>query len=475
MREVLAVGGLVAPTTTHLQRPDLELATQLNAFRSLDVQEATDGLLKDHKVILWFKEERFIPPGHVAQAYVEHTYGKPDEYLINAYKNDPTVLFGIPILEVEDEEGFVLRHVYIEPRVFHKDCPPEVPIKTMVVLPELAVLHRSRCFEHKENPAIAMAHAVPERGGLERNAFLRFREALETSEALSAFDTLFRHYSLNEELFRLDAWMKYLPFTLEEHPRMKFYRDMLEKQIGHLRGSASKWYAEGSPSAGIQLDTYVKGICTNPGSMPHRLQWLVTECRAKGYKKVAEYGSIEGVSLFHLIMHAADIEWHGFEVNPKNVKRGYELVKEAEVPFPGLEAKFHLHEMRDYRFERDDSLSKQSYDAVALFEALEHNSTEEGAELLAKAERLVKPGGTVFITTPWGNWSAWDEHTRDLELRKDHVNAYTVARMEKFLYENGGCVEKQSRRLIKNLKVEKVLNPSLHENNAWVHASYTIW
>ena len=459
--DAIGRSGMVLETPilpTILRRPDLELMTQINSFRSISsrsLEPRSPALLNNHKCVAWTGEERFIPPGHIAEKYVKDAWGAIDEGLLESLKDSPTVIFGIPILEVEDEAGTILRSVRIEQRVFHKDCPEEVPFHTMVILPQLGLLQRVRAHSFSNNPAMVMQHATPDRGVLERNLFLRARELVETNEAFAAFDTLFRHYSTNEELCRLDEWMKHLPYTLEEHPKMAYYREMLETQIGHLRKGAAEWYANSSPCAGIDL-RYVTRICTLPGLMPVRLQWLVAECRKKGYKSVAEYGSVEGVNLFHLIQLANDIEWHGFETNLVAVARGHELAREAR-----LGERFRLAPLAAV------VVHKRQFDAVALFEVLEHNSEEEGAKVLRDAESLVRPGGEVFITTPWGNWSAWDEKTRVLELRKDHINAQTVSRMTKFL-------TKHSRMVPRTLEVRKVDNPTLHEANAWVFARYLL-
>ncbi len=438
---------------TEYQRPDLLLKERLNAFRAVRVLDQFDT----HHLVLWSAaEERLAPIGHPGLAYAMNRYGPSNMELVKEQLKDPSIIFGVPILEVEDEEGHVLKHVHLEPRLYHRDCPEVVPARTLVVIPELSVLHRPLALGTL-NPADAVRMAEPSRGVLERWAFLKAREAVEVEEAFRAFEVLFKHYSLNEELCRLDEFMKKLPFTLEEHPGMEKYRGLLEQQIGHLRKGAKNWYQNGSPAAGIGLVDYVQGICANPGLMPHRLRWLVAECRARGYKKVAEYGSIEGVSLFHLIQIAPDIEWHGFEVNPDTVKIGLKLAADA-----GLSDRFHLHVMGV----EEHAALMGSFDAVALFEALEHNDENDGAKLLHAAERMVRrPDGAVFITTPWGNWSAFDDATRDVTLRKDHINAYTEKRMRDFL--NTHAFLKPE-----SLKVARIHNPSLHEYNSWVFAEY---
>lgn len=311
-------------------------------------------------------------------------------------------------------------------------------------------------------------------------------------KAFKGFELLFEAYSLSEELWRLKEWMeKLLPFMLEEdEPRMEKYRALLKKQVGHLWGEkesllqgASEWYANGSPNAGID-ESYV---ALAKATIPDRLLWLINEARTAKQQRVIELGSIEGVSLFHLIQHAPDIEWHGFERSEKAVQRGHDLSLSAFGK--GLLTKdeynsFHLHhwdemyEMFEGVVRLRDSLSYQhglthNADAVALFEILEHNSPDEGFDLLDTALHCLKPtGGTIYITTPHGNWSAWDVRTRDVNIRKDHVNAFTVERMKKFIVEWSERVA--GAVVVSNARVLKRENPNTNEANAWVYAALDV-
>lgn len=396
---------------------------------------------------------------HPAHAYVSQVYAS---LAIELSSLPPEVWqVGIPVLYVDDAEGKVLRYVDMEPRL-QRTIPgdPSAPLSAtskvfLVQRPKAATLLEAGDFVG------AMKAAIPATSPLHANLFLKAREALETEAAMNAFEMLFQHYSFNEELWRLEKLMGILPFDLEEHPRMEKFRQLLDKQVGHLRDGSgrmteaaiSKWYSNGSPIAGVDVTYAVSAKY----SLPPRFKWLIDECRAHKYKQVAEYGSVEGISLFHLIQHAPDIEWHGYESSDVAVKRGNELAKEAK-----LDANFYLHPMGNFS---DFGL----FHAVALFELLEHNTFQSGMTLVHRCMQSIRPGGSLFITTPHGNWSAFDLHTRDLELPKDHINSFTPARMLKFLNDCIRMLDQDSRDWTV-AEVRSVENPTLNENNRWVFA-----
>ncbi len=307
-----------------------------------------------------------------------------------------------------------------------------------------------------------------------RRVQLQQQEQQTLGAALAAFEQLFRYYSLNEELWRLERWMDdLLPYSLEDHPLMNHFRAQLTKQVGHLRlpGSArmthegvSRWYANGSPMAGVdeQYASTTTKLC-----LPPRFEWLIAQCRANGFKFVAEYGSVEGISLFHLIHHAPEIRWVGHESSAPAVARGIELAQKV-----GLADKFHLHSMEQFNQHTVNQLVSNDgvlanplsakFDAVALFEILEHNTWEGALMLVRHAAKRIRSGGMLFITTPHGNWSAFDPRTQDLNLPKDHILAFTPNRMLKLLTAALGPGEQEAAQ---------VQNPTVHENNSWVFAA----
>ena len=295
-------------------------------------------------------------------------------------------------------------------------------------------------------------------------------------QAWAGLEQLFYAMSLSEELWRLGEILKHVPYFMEDTPRLRALLKLYRQQVGHLglgqdipgcpveadepvrTKDAATWYAEGSPPAGVDV-TYVKEAGR---SLPTRLDWLIQECRKRGYKRVAELGSIEGVSLFHLIAHAPELEWHGFEVNPEAVAAGHRLV--AEVNDPELTKQFHLHHV-GYLANVALRFAFHDFDAVALFEVLEHNTWDAGIELLWNAYDCVKPGGHVYLSTPHGNWSAFDRSTRVVPQRKDHINCYSPNRMVALIH----CAFTEGE--VDEVEAHSVPNPVGQEANAWVFAS----
>lgn len=362
----------------------------------------------------------------------------------------------VPVLYVLDGKGENLAHVRLEPRLVKGDEPEST---ITAVASQYWVLHRPKAaiLAEEGDWRATMQAASLDETALHRALYLRARERLETEEAFAAFKVLFKHYSFNEELWRLERWMNdFLPFDLEDAPEMEQYRKMLTTQVGHLRGEkgvisldgVSRWYATGSPPAEGIDEKYAH--CSH---LPSRLDWLINGCKQEGYKRVAEWGSVNGVSLFPLLKFAPDIEWYGFESNPKAVEAGRQTAEKAQVK------NFNLHPMSEFN-------EHGPYDAIALFEALEHNDWEGGKTIVKQLLSFLAPGKSLFITTPCGNWSAFDDkYCRDLSTRKDHILAYTPSRMAKMLNETmkecGVAGE-----LVECCKVE---NSSIHENNAWVY------
>ena len=394
----------------------------------------------------------------------------------------------VPVLYVQDTKGEVLRHVRNEVRYARAgyELTQEPPFH--VFAPNYFIVNQpvtAALFEAGEYEAIL--HRPSNSTPLHRRIFLQARERLETQKALDAFAVLFKHYSFNEELWRLEKWVQeYLPFDLEEHEGMQRFRELLTAQVGHLRGvdedvrrrhahitpeGITQHYATTSPMAGVP-DDYPE-LCKQ--TLPPRFKWLIDHCKAEGYTRVAEWGSVEGLSLFHLMHSAPDIAWYGFESKPEAVVRGRELgMKAGYTCAPeGCDAgpgAFHLNPMRTFR---DGSFLP--FDAVALFEVLEHNTPDGGANIVRDCLRALRVGGSLFISTPCGNWSGWDDHTRDLSLMKDHINAFTADRMRKFLSSSGPCFDWDLYDEIhaadyELVSCERVENPTLFENNQWCFA-----
>jgi SAM-dependent methyltransferase len=333
----------------------------------------------------------------------------------------------------------------------------------MAPVPELVIFNQPTAATFLEFGDSAGAQALTEGNNapFARMVFLKARAENDRRKALDAFKVLFTHYSIHEELWRLGEFLKCLPYDLEECAEMEEYRNLYQVQVGHLdlEGSGpNAWYTSGSPSE-VASVAYALGAGAS-----QRYAWLVAECRRLGFKKAVEFGSVDGIGLFPLQKTAPDIEWHGVEVSPAAVAHGHKVAQDAGLKInlhhAGSFAEFATGSGRERAHSGVGHLKE--FDAAFVFEVLEHNTPEEGQRILSSAEVVVRPGGRVFISTPCGNWSAHDEATRTLHLKKDHILAYTVARMKAFLKDK------------KDVFVERTENPDYREANANVQASYLV-
>ena len=432
---------------------------------------ATEGVpmgIQDNQQVAFVFPLDGLPEGLDAEAALAQ-YNPPDA---NALL--------VPTFWVEDKEGltaltFTSDIRAIRPEKFHTTphvgrrgfvIPGGTPVEYCGSAAVLKFPHAARAVEDgRFEEALALSEPYRELAFFKR-VRLRARAGQNTCEALAAFERLYRHYCLNEELWRMGEVFKLLPYDLEEHPRVAELFAQYKRQTCHLDQGEVKWYAEGSPGETIN-DWWVV-----QAPLSTRLGWVASECRARGFKRVVELGSVDGGSLFALIQRAPDIECHGVEVSAKAVAHGKALALKH-----GLLDKFHLHHVSNFRqcatrvqvaeearFKGSPSdISK--FDAVLLFEILEHNAPSECIRLVEAARDCVRPGGRIFITTPHGNWSLFDASTQDLELRKDHVNCFTVSRMERFI---------NSFSFAKDIQVAMVENEAYFESNSWVMASFEV-
>lgn len=424
--------------------------------------------------------ERFAPPGHPAYKLVP-SYMLPNAIQVTREETEafapgrmaalldppqsldgtldllpPTVNSAVcPIVTVCDGPGMEAVDVQRSARLVRRQAEAEwenFGFRTVeghvVHLPGLPILLRPTSIVHLEAGCHALAHraASIRLSPIDRRTMLLARTEIDRREALEALKILFTHCSLYEELRAASKLLYSLPYTLELAPEVAEMRSLLQFQIGHLAESEEAWYRDGSP-AEVVTERYLDGF---PDSFPHRMHWIVEEARARGYKRILEFGALDGVNLIPWAKLAPEIEWHGLEVNPRAVEHGRQMASHF-----GVQATFHCAGFQEFA----DTLPDK-FDAVTLLEVLEHNF--DPAPVLKAAEACVRPGGRVFICTPNGAWSLYDDQTRKVRLRKDHVRAWTAERMSALLC-GRGCSE---------IQVKVVDNPNRLLVNSWVVASY---
>lgn len=340
----------------------------------------------------------------------------------------------------------------------HLNNPTVCGIAPAVALARAPILKQTLpAFEFERGRFVsAMTLASRTASHMDRRFYVKARAEMDRAKVLAAFRELFDHMSLHEELWRLKEIFDQdlLPYTITELPEVDAMRKELEQQIGHLGGMGAKtedWYRDGSPGEAITADL-IRFAEQLPST---RVRWVMDEAKKHGFKKVAEFGSVDGPNIFTWTKCMPEVEWHGVEVNPAALVHAKQLMEET-----GVQIRMHNSTFNDFAWEH-----KKEFDAACVFEVLEHNDPGQGSNILSAAEESVKQGGRVYITTPLGAWSLHDESTRRIDLRKDHINAYTVKRMREFL---------SRRPLARDVVVEAVENGNYFEANGWVHATYRV-
>lgn len=291
-----------------------------------------------------------------------------------------------------------------------------------------------------------------EKARFDKRAFIRARAELDKKKAIDSLWGLFEHMSLHEELSRLGVILKNLPYTVENDPAVAEIKRLYAVQMNHLDKGEADWYANGALAVVIN-ESYVVTPETSTNS---RARWLMDECRKRGFKRVVEFGALDGCNLFPLTQLAPEIEWHGVDINSASVASAKRLSESTGV-------KINIHNASFGEFsKRIVDHGEQLFDAAAIMEVLEHNGEDAGMDLLADVERAVKPGGRVFITTPNGAWSLHEPRTRSLTIPKEHIFCYTPERMRNLL----------DRREAKDIEIGVIENPGYWEANSQVFASY---
>jgi len=225
-------------------------------------------------------------------------------------------------------------------------------------------------------------------------------------------ETLVRHDE------NLKAWqlMNAVPYIVAERPEVvKARADQREMVAHYLRPDEyERWYRD-EPKESTVPDDVVAEVGEHIPRAKRLLEGLAEQETLLGRKpRLLDLGSNDMWLGCYLWLNGK-IVVDGVELNKQSVAKG--LKRMATFGAPGSLVHGNLHDAKTL-------LNGRRYDAISLFEVLEHvPDTEQTLDLI---EGLLKPGGVIYVSTPNGAYERGLIDGWHRVERKGHLRAIPV-------------------------------------------------
>jgi len=145
---------------------------------------------------------------------------------------------------------------------------------------------------------------------------------------------------------------------------------------------------------------------------------------------ILDYGCGPGYLIEHLLK--LDLQVAGTDTSDESLRK--------------VRGKFGSHPGFIDAFDREQlAASGRNFDVVIVLEVIEHLYDEALRSLLEHVRRLIRPGGTIILTTP--NEEELEKHyilcpvTNELFHRWQHVRKWSQEELRHYLEDNGFAVE----------------------------------
>lgn len=246
-----------------------------------------------------------------------------------------------------------------------------------------------------------------------------------TGAYMLLYQTLVR-FDENEKALRLVE--ECAPYVIQHRPEVAHARAAQRENCRHLTdpGEYRRWYAE-EPKESLLPDELVPQAAT----LFHRValleQGLEEQERELGRKpSVLDLGCNDFWLGAYLLTRGYRVD--GLELN----RSAHTAAVERAARFrnggpPPTVAHGDLHDA--------PRILTGRYDAVSLFEVLEHVPDPDAA--LRVCERMVTPGGRVYVSTPDGAYEAGNLPRWDVVERKGHLRAWPAVELAERLNRRG--------------------------------------
>jgi len=276
-------------------------------------------------------------------------------------------------------------------------------------------------------------------------------KAAEVERAANTAEIVGAVLMLREILVRHDENLKALhllesvPYVIEDDSRIVQARAAQRKNVEHVLKPREyeRWYRD-EPKESTVGDEVVENVDQYIERAGYYLEGLREQEKELGHKPACLDLGSNDMWMSCFLWKKAAIVCDGVELNRQSVEKGHERLQTFANP-----AKLYHGDLRAAL-----KLTPGQYDAVSLFEVLEHVPDVE--ETLGICESLVKPGGRVYLTTPNGAFERGMIDRWGVVELKGHVRAITANQLGDMLLERG-----------------KVEDMRIHAGGRLTFASYT--
>lgn len=167
-----------------------------------------------------------------------------------------------------------------------------------------------------------------------------------------------------------------------------------------------------------------KDFLLNTDGLAPRAHFWLRCVQLRRAKSPLEFGTGGGANIFHCSDRSRDTIWTGLDLTPSQVEHNKLTSMALRDDRPNT------------RFISEAEAKPHSFDCIGILDVLEH--TAYPAELVARAEQLLAPGGLMVLVVPNGPWSLATDNRSKENLACNHVNVSSAIGMIQFVQDRNG-------------------------------------
>lgn len=226
---------------------------------------------------------------------------------------------------------------------------------------------------------------------------IRVHNELLSEENAVALGNLAKYLINNDEPKKALELLRSVPWNLQDHPIVIDLEKRLAPVARHLSHSDAylDFYAADLETGYVQSpDAWLD---PSVGSLA-RVRWIADWLNTYAPNAtVLDVGCFDGIIGIPLLLLCPGIKYVGVDIYEKSVRKFTERLKER-----GLDDRakvFRLDRIEDLR-----QVCQAPFDVAMWFEVIEH--VPDPAQEMRSILQHVRPGGQIFVTTPWGSFDA---------------------------------------------------------------------